>query len=243
MRWPGLRWAGFAGAVVIGLLIDVAMGPAAGEFNTRLAVLPEKVTKISTAGSLRPRIKDDLIPYRAQRKHEMAGYSRRHYGTARWRLIHRRVIVLHFTGGNSYSSAWNTFASDSPELGELPGVCAHFIVGRRGTIHKLVSLKIRCRHTIGLNYTAIGIEMVQPTGAGSHWADQRILHRRRQIHAVLHLVRWLRARFHIRMRNVIGHAIANSSPLFRDLEGWTNTHTDWLRRDVRVFRRRLRRIS
>jgi beta-N-acetylhexosaminidase len=119
----------------------------------------------------------------------------------------------------------------------------HFIVGRRGTIHKLVSLKIRCRHTIGLNYTAIGIEMVQPTGAGSHWADQRILHRRRQIHAVLHLVRWLRARFHIRMRNVIGHAMANSSPLFRDLEGWTNTHTDWLRRDVRVFRRRLRRIS
>jgi hypothetical protein len=37
--------------------------------------------------------------------------------------------------------------------------------------------------------------------------------------------------------------MANSSPLFRDLEGWTNTHTDWLRRDVRVVRRRLRRIS
>jgi N-acetyl-anhydromuramyl-L-alanine amidase AmpD len=173
----------------------------------------------------------------------MALYSKRHYGGRRWRLIHRRVIVLHFTGGNSYSSAWNTFASNSPNHGELPGVCAHFIIGKRGTIHKLVSLKIRCRHAIGLNYTAIGIEMVQPTGAGAHWADRQILQRRRQIRSALHLVRWLRSRFRIRMRNVIGHAMANSSPFFKDLEGWTNTHTDWLRRDVKVFRRRLRQIS
>jgi N-acetylmuramoyl-L-alanine amidase len=190
----------------------------------------------------RPRIKDDLIPFGHRRKHEMALYSRRHYGAKRWRLIHHRVIVLHFTGGSSYSSAWNTFAADSPNLGELPGVCAHFIIGRGGTIHKLVPVSIRCRHAIGLNYTAIGIEMVQPTGAGAHWADQRILHRHRQIHSALHLVKWLKMRFHIRKRNVIGHAMANSSPFFKDHEGWRNTHTDWLRRDVKVFRRRLANI-
>ena len=34
------------------------------------------------------------------------------------------------------------------------------------------------------------------------------------------------------MRDVIGHAMANHSPYFKDLEGWRNDHTDWLRRDV-----------
>ncbi|MEA2508160.1 MAG: hypothetical protein QOG21_242 [Actinomycetota bacterium] len=191
----------------------------------------------------RPPIKGDLIPFGHRRKRETALYSRRHYGVARWRLIHRRVIVLHFTGGSSYSSAWNTFATDTPDLGELPGVCAHFIVGQRGTIHKLVPVSIRCRHTIGLNYTAIGVEMVQATGAGSHWADQQILHRRPQIRSALRLVKWLKVRFHIRRHNVIGHAMANASPFFKDLEGWRNTHTDWLRRDVKVFRHRLARMS
>ena len=31
---------------------------------------------------------------------------------------------------------------------------------------------------------------------------------------------------------MIGHAMANHSPYFKDLEGWRNDHTDWLRRDV-----------
>jgi N-acetylmuramoyl-L-alanine amidase len=200
-------------------------------------------SRVPTRRFARPNIQDDLIPYGQDRKREMANYSERHYGVPRWRLQRHRVVVLHFTGGNSYSSAWNTFASNAPNHGELPGVCAHFIVGQGGTIYKLVPLRIRCRHAIGLNYTSIGIEMVQPTGVSPHWADRQILHRRRQIRAALHLVRWLRSRFDIRMRNVIGHAMANDSPFFKDLEGWRNTHTDWLRRDVRVFRRRLRRVS
>ena len=41
---------------------------------------------------------------------------------------------------------------------------------------------------------------------------------------------------------MIGHAMANHSPYFKDLEGWRNDHTDWLRRDVLKFRRRLQRL-
>jgi len=44
------------------------------------------------------------------------------------------------------------------------------------------------------------------------------------------------------MRNVIGHAMANGSPLFKDLEGWRNDHTDWQARDVRTFRHRVSRL-
>jgi hypothetical protein len=190
----------------------------------------------------RPRIKADPIPYGKDRKHQMARYSKRHYGQPRWHLRNPKVIVLHFTAGPSYQSAWQTFASNAPNGGELPGVCSHFVVSKNGGIHRTVRPSIRCRHTIGLNYTAIGVEMVQEAGSSSHWADTQILHRHRQIHGALRLVGWLKQRYGIKMRNVIGHAMANESPLFKDLEGWRNDHTDWLRRDVKKFRHRLHRL-
>jgi zinc carboxypeptidase/N-acetylmuramoyl-L-alanine amidase-like protein len=190
----------------------------------------------------RPPLDVDPIPYGHQRKHEMAAYSKRHYGKRRWRLRHPRVIVLHFTGGPTYRSAWGTFASNAPNMGELPGVCSHFVVGKNGRIHRLVRPGIRCRHAIGLNHRAIGVEMVQEGGRSSHWADRQILHRHRQINAAVHLVGWLKQRFGIRMRDVIGHAMANHSRYFKDLEGWRNDHTDWRRRDVLEFRHRLRRL-
>src|SRR5438270_5483820 len=81
----------------------------------------------------RPHIVWKPIPYGAQRKAEMAAYSQRHYGLQSW-VLHPKVIVEHYTGGESFSAAWNTFASNKPdpELGELPGTCAHFIVGKDG---------------------------------------------------------------------------------------------------------------
>ena len=95
------------------------------------------------------------IPFGPKRKREMAAYSKRHYGTATWRLTNPHVVVEHYTGSDCFSCAWNTFASNSPDLGELPGTCAHFIVDRDGTIYQLVHLGIRCRHTVGLNWTAL----------------------------------------------------------------------------------------
>ncbi|HMC06414.1 MAG TPA: DUF2817 domain-containing protein [Solirubrobacterales bacterium] len=190
----------------------------------------------------RPPIHRDPIPYGRRRKRQMAAYSKRHYGGRQWRLRHPKVIVLHFTDGPSYRSAWSTFASNAPSMGERPGVCSQFVIGQNGHIHRLVRPSIRCRHTIGLNYAALGVEMVQEGGRGSHWADRQILHRHRQIHRALRLVGWLKQRYGIKMRNVIGHAMANDSPYFMDREGWRNDHTDWLRRDTREFRSRLRKL-
>jgi hypothetical protein len=197
----------------------------------------------SASADTAPRIKRDPIPYPKARKRQMARYSKRHYGKRAWRLIDPPVLVLHLTAGESYRSAWNHFASNAPNRGELPGVCAHFIIGKRGNIYRLVRLGIRCRHAIGLNHRSIGIEMVQEIGSGSHWAATQVLRRRPQIRAALGLTRYLRERFGIRMRNLIGHAMANDSPYFKDLEGWRNDHTDWLARDVRKFRKRLRRLK
>ena len=185
-----------------------------------------------------PAIVQSPIPYGATRRREMAAYSKRHYGVATSRLK-PRVIVLHFTAVNSYSATWNTFAADTSNLGEKPGTCSQFVIEKSGRIHQLVPLNVRCRHTVGLNHVAVGIEMVQETGPSSSWADRQILHRPRQLHAALRLVRWLQARYHIAKRDVIGHSMANHHRLFKDLEGWRNDHTDWLAPDVRAFRRRL----
>jgi beta-N-acetylhexosaminidase len=147
----------------------------------------------------RPPVVWKPIPFGPKRKAEMAAYAKRHYGIDSWRLQHPHVIVEHYTAGNSFSSAWNTFASNAPdpELHSLPGVCAHFIIDTDGRIYQLVKLTIMCRHTVGLNYTAIGIEHVGTS-------DYEILHNRRQLHASLWLTLWLAQRFHIKLANIIG---------------------------------------
>jgi len=176
-----------------------------------------------------------FIAFPQRRKDEMAAYSLRHYGSDTWRL-RPSMVVLHFTESDTASSARNTFANDSSSLGELPGTCAHFIVAKNGDVWQIVPTSIRCRHTIGLNDNAIGIEMVQRSnGNGSHWADQQILNRPAQIGAVLALIR----QYAISSSNIIGHAMANTAPQFRDLEGWRNDHTDWQSPDVLEVRRRL----
>ena len=168
----------------------------------------------------------------------MATYSEKHYGIHSWRL-HPKVIVEHYTGSNSFSAAWNAFAANTPdpELGELPGTCAHFIVDRNGRIYQLVRMDIMCRHTVGLNYTAFGIEHV-----GS--SDAQILHDSRQIAASLKLTRWLRCRYGIAIKNVIGHNESLSSPYHRERVARLRhqTHADWKHRDMKVYRGKLRAL-
>ena len=177
----------------------------------------------------------DPIPFGVERRRETAEYSLRHYGQYTWKLT-PQAIVLHFTAGSTYESAHQAFASNTPNLGELPGDVAHFIIAQDGTIYQQLSTEIRGRHAIGVNWVAIGIEFVQLQGGSSRWADQQILHRTRQIDAGLALVTYLCQRYHIATDNIIGHAMANDSHFFKDLEGWKNDHTDWQPQDVRTFR-------
>jgi len=171
-----------------------------------------------------PTIVQRPIPFAAKRKQEMRAYARRHYGIDSYRLRDPHVIVEHFTVTSTFQQTWNTFAPDipDPELNELPGTCAHYVIDKDGTIYQLVRRSIMCRHTVGLNYTAIGIEHVGRSATG-------ILSNARQIAASLALTRWLMARFHISGRNVIGHAESLSSPYHHELVAAlrTQTHSDW----------------
>jgi N-acetylmuramoyl-L-alanine amidase len=186
--------------------------------------------------SLRPAIRWHPIPFSAKRKSDMAAYAKRHYGMRRYRLRRPRVIVEHIAVAGTADAVWNTFAPNrrDPELHELPGVCAHFVVNSRGRIHQLVSLRLMCRHTVGLNYTAIGIEH---TG----FSDSDLLTNRRQLRASLRLTRWLRCSREIRIRNVIGHNENRRSPYHHERVRRlrTQTHSDMGRRSMRKYRRML----
>jgi N-acetylmuramoyl-L-alanine amidase len=188
----------------------------------------------------KPAIVSKPIPFGAARRAEMAAYARRHYGLNTWRLVHPHVIVEHYTASNSFSAAYSTFAADAPdsELHELPGTCAHFVIDTDGTIYQLVPLSTMCRHTVGLNDTAIGIEHVGTS-------DAQILGNPRQLGASIALTAWLMHRYGIQLRNVIGHNESLTSPFHHErVAAWRcQTHGDWSRGDMNVYRRRLAALA
>jgi N-acetylmuramoyl-L-alanine amidase len=186
-----------------------------------------------------PRVVSKPIPFDARRKADMRAYARRHYGIDDHLLRDPKVIVQHYTVTDTFQPVYDTFAPNrpDPELGELPGVCAHYVIDRDGTTYQLVSTRIMCRHTVGLNWTAIGIEHVGRS-------DAQVLGNPRQMAASLHLARVLQGRHRIRTRDVIGHNENRSSPFHRErVERLrSQTHADFPKAAMDVYRRRLERL-
>ena len=187
----------------------------------------------------RPRIVWKPIPFGAKRKRETVAYSRLHYGISSWRLTGPHVIVEHYTASTTMLSAWSEFAHDvpDPEFHSLPATCAHFIVDRSGTVYQLVPLDVMCRHTVGLNWTAVGIEMVGTS-------DRRIMSDPAEYGAALRLTAWLAWRYHVPIGDVIGHNESLDSPYHRErVAAWRcQTHGDWTHADMHVFRAAVRKI-
>ena len=214
---------------VLSLIAGTGTPPASG-------TVPEATS--FTVSGLRPPIVWKPIPFGVRRKAQMAAYSKRHYGRYAWRLRDPKVIVEHYTAGMTWQGAWNTFAANSVHNGELPGTCAHFIIDRDGTIYQLVHLWIRCRHAVGMNYTAIGIEHVGTS-------DQMVLGDAAQMRSSLRLTLWLMARFHINIGNVVGHNETLYSPYRLELyPSWRClVHADFPHWAMRKYRTRLRDLA
>jgi N-acetylmuramoyl-L-alanine amidase len=194
----------------------------------------------TTSAAQKPPIHKMLIPYSKKRKREMAAYSKHHYGQNKWRLNNPQVIVIHYAVAGSISSIFNTFRTDQPdvEFHELPNVCSHFAVAASGAVYKFVPPTIRCRHTVGLNWTAIGIEHVG-------FSDQDILGRPPQLNGSLQFVQWLRCRYGIPVSNVIGHNESLSSPFYKELDPrfQGQTHGDWTHADMQTYRADLTKLG
>ena len=218
------------------VLAAVVLGVTLAAVPVRTLAVP--VTPVGVSHIHRPPIVWRPIPFGERRRSQMGAYSLRHYGEWTWRLLHPHVIVEHYTDGSTFGGAWATFASNAIHLGEVPGVCAHFVIDTDGTIYQLVNLRVRCRHAIGMNWTAIGIEHVGTS-------DGQILSSPAMMRASLRLTLWLMDRFGIQARNVIGHAETLMSPFHHEAyPSWRCwTHADWQHADMLLYRERLRRLA
>lgn len=197
---------------------------------------PEVAVAAAPKPAIKPALKKRPIPFPQKRKNEMAAYSQRHYGDNTFLLSSPQVIVEHYSVTSNLRAIYNTFAPDRPdvELHELPGVCSHFAIGPTGKIWQFVPLNIRCRHTVGLNYTAIGIEHVG-------FSDSDVLNRPAELKASLRLTHYLQCRFGIALQNVIGHNESLSSPFHKELVPSLKkqTHGDMTHAAMERYRRKL----
>jgi hypothetical protein len=76
-------------------------------------------------------------------------------------------------------------------------------------------------------------------------SDQDILGNPRQLEASLRLTLWLMQQKRIQLRNVIGHNESLTSPYHKEFYApWKcQTHGDWNRADMDVYRAKLRRLA
>lgn len=166
----------------------------------------------------------------------MAAYSKRHYGKREWRLRKPKTIVEHYAVASTIQQVIAAFVPNrpDPEFHETPNVCAHFVVSGQGRVVQLVPVGIRCRHTVGLNHVAIGIEH---TG----FSDGDVLNNPKQMAASIRLTKWLRCRYDIPLLDVIGHAESLGSRYHRELVPAmkNQTHGDFRHTSMRRYRKAL----
>jgi len=97
-----------------------------------------------------------------------ADYCRTHYGVGSYRLTEPQMIVVHYTAFPTIEESYRFFApvtldtvlrQDISSGGQV-NLAAHYLVDLDGAVFQLAPDDVVCRHTIGFNHTAIGIENV-----------------------------------------------------------------------------------
>jgi N-acetylmuramoyl-L-alanine amidase len=231
-RTASLTICGLAGALALAGALSLA-----GEGGTDAAGASGPR---ASAAAAKPKLVKKAIPYPKSRKRDMAGYSKRHYGHFKWRLGSPKLVVIHYAEAGSISSIYNTFAPNhpDPEFHERPNVCSHFGISAGGAIYKFVPVSVRCRHVVGLNHVAIGIEHVG-------FSDGDVLNRPAQLNPSLQLSQWLRCRFGLPVENVIGHNESLSSPFYKELDPdfRGQTHGDFSKASMDVYRGQLQKLG
>lgn len=144
-----------------------------------------------------PKIIDKPIDFGPKRIAWTKAYIKRHYGKKVDDItIDPKIIVLHWTADMGLESSFRRLApqrlpgsrGDIASAGAL-NVSAHFLVGRDGTIYRLMPETWMARHVIGLNYSSIGIENVG--GEGNKKEDLTPA----QLRANIALVRYLKHKY------------------------------------------------
>ncbi len=183
------------------------------------------------------RILEKPITYNEEREQLSLEYLQKRHGLEKSdAVINPTMVVVHWTAVNTLETTFDVFnpvhLGGRPELTTASNlnVSAHFLVDRDGTIFRLLPDTTFARHTIGLNYTAIGIENIGGPDAPLT---------RAQLRSNATLIRYLNQKHNLTY--LIGHHE------YYDFQGssvWKETDPDYLTQKVDPgpkFMKRLRK--
>ena len=150
-------------------------------------------------------IVDRPIAFPQERVEGTRAYISEHYGLDASDVeISPRIIVLHWTAIGDFEKTFDVFDKitlevSRPELAKAGNVnvSSHFLVDRDGTIVRLMPETWMARHTIGLNYSSIGVENVGGVNGDEDLTEA-------QVAANVRLVNYLASKYDT-IEYLIGH--------------------------------------
>lgn len=176
-------------------------------------------------GQERPVIVQRPITWNEERETLSRAYLKDRHGLDSKRAeITPKIIVVHWTDVFSVEKTFKTFdpvrlpARPNLQKASMLNVSSQFLIGRDGAIFQLLPETTFARHTIGLNYCAIGIENV---GSARHPLTDE------QLRANTALIKYLMAKYPINY--VIGHheyQSFKSTPWWKESDPNYITHKD-----------------
>lgn len=161
------------------------------------------------------------IDYSRERINLSLDYLKSHYNMVQNSpTISPKIIVLHYTAGGTVETNYKYFnrthlesARNTLKKQSTLNVSSQFIIDRDGTVYQLMEPNLFARHTIGLNYCAIGIENI---GSKSQPLTEK------QVLANAQLVRYLTKKYKIEY--LIGHSEYGA---FRGSKLWKETDPNY----------------
>lgn len=168
-----------------------------------ICVLFLLILNFSSAQQSDFKIVNKPINYSEERIRLSLDYLKDHHGlTQKTPTIVPKMIVLHYTAGGTVESNHKYFnkthlesARNTLKKQSTLNVSSQYIVDRDGTIYQLMEPNMFARHTIGLNYCAIGVENI---GSKKQPLTEK------QVAANAQLVRYLTKKYKIEY--LIGHS-------------------------------------
>jgi N-acetyl-anhydromuramyl-L-alanine amidase AmpD len=150
------------------VLLMAHIGKNIRRFLFFILVLPSFVTPFNSIASVFDPQAVQRPIFDAERLQLTLDYARHHYGEESAVLSKPQMIVVHFVTIPTLQKSLDFFRPariDHQVRRDIAGggevnVSVHYLVDRDGTLYQLAAEDILCRHIIGFNHSAIGIENV-----------------------------------------------------------------------------------
>ena len=162
-----------------------------------LATVIAQILMFASNVTATPNIVDKPVLWNDYREQLTREYAETHYGMS-VTTIEPRAVVVHWTAGSTWESAYYTFYDETRADGSgTVNVSSQFIVDRDGTIYRTMPETKLARHVIGYNWCAIGIENVGGVNNAEDLTDA-------QLQANIELIRYLHEKYPT-IEYVFGH--------------------------------------